>query len=182
MSAHRRTSAGASGPFDRNIAPFNCWVVLIRTTPGSVGMASSRRNARSAYPPLVHRDSTGWGTVAVDEAWISHLRVVPPEPNIALFNRRVVRIRTTPVRWGWRRLDGTPVRLIHPSPTATRLAEGTVAVDEAWISHVLWCRPNGASPVSKSRGTGRATRSRGFARSQRAGNPLNGAMFRRRAD
>ena len=35
----------------------------------------------------------------------------------------------------------TPVRLTHPSTTATRLAEGTVAVDEAWISHWRRCRP-----------------------------------------
>ena len=35
----------------------------------------------------------------------------------------------------------TPVRLIHPSPTAPRLAEGTVAVDEAWISHVRRVSP-----------------------------------------
>ena len=63
------------------------WRRSDRTSPYSIAMpfcfarprvrqnvVSFHRDARSAYPPLDHRDFCLLGTVAVDEAWMSHLR------------------------------------------------------------------------------------------------------------
>ena len=46
-------------PPESNIAPFNWRVVLLRTIPGPTGCCPLDWDARAAYPPLAHRDSTG---------------------------------------------------------------------------------------------------------------------------
>ena len=70
--------------------------------------------------------------------------------NIARFKGTVVLLRKARLTEHLPYPVETPIRLIHPSTTATRLAEGTVAVDEAWISRLRRCRPIGTSPRSKS--------------------------------
>ena len=63
-------------PPDRNIAPFNCRVVLVRTTPGPAEWGPLDRRP-FGLSTRIHSDSTGWGTVAVDEAWIARFTDTP---------------------------------------------------------------------------------------------------------
>ena len=72
------------------------FAVLLRTTPGPANVVSFHRDARSAYPPLDHRDSGLLRDRRRGRGVDKPLAVAPPDRNIAPFNCRVVLLRTIP--------------------------------------------------------------------------------------